>query len=412
LPYLIKSNSVSIGYVGTYTLETIPTQILSLATQSLISTQPDGKPVPSLASHWTISQDGKDYLVFLKDNLTWHDGTAVDAKDISIAISNVQITALNNKAIEFKLPNPVSSFPQALDKPVFKAKSFYGTGKFRIVNIQQTTNNIVKRIQLVPKDKDLPKVDIRFYPTEEQTIEALKVGEVKSATVSLAENLKNWPNLEVKKITDETELITVFYNNSDKFLSSRDIRQALSYSINKSSFEGESATSPISGSSWAFNQNVKKYDYNIAKAKELLAKANPPHPKIKLSFTPGMETIAEKIQKNWQEAGVDVTLESQKTIPGEFQAFLTVNRLMPDPDQYSLWHSTQKTTNITGYKNVKVDKLLEDARSTQDENNRKELYFDFQKFLVEDAPATFLYHPYKYEITYKNAKTLIDKITN
>ncbi len=177
LPYLIKANTISIGYVGTYTLETIPTQILSLATQSLISTQHDGKPVPSLASHWTISQDGKDYLVFLKDNLTWHDGTAVDAKDISIAISNVQITALNNKAIEFKLPNPVSSFPQALDKPVFKAKSFYGTGKFRIVNIQQTTNNIVKRIQLVPKDKNLPNVDIRFYPTEEQTIEALKIGE-------------------------------------------------------------------------------------------------------------------------------------------------------------------------------------------------------------------------------------------
>jgi len=101
-----RGNLISIGYVGSYTIENIPTEILGLVTQPLISANERGEPVPLLASHWTVSEDTKTYVVFLKDNLSWHDSTPVDAANISLAISNVQITALNNKAIEFKLPNP------------------------------------------------------------------------------------------------------------------------------------------------------------------------------------------------------------------------------------------------------------------------------------------------------------------
>src|SRR3990167_11212518 len=132
---LVRSNVISIGYAGSYTIENIPSEILELATQSLVTTDEHGESIPKLASHWTVSEDGKTYIVFLKDNLIWHDSTLVDATNISLAISNVQITALNNKAIEFKLPSPIASFPKALNKPVFKTKTFYGTGKYRIVKI-------------------------------------------------------------------------------------------------------------------------------------------------------------------------------------------------------------------------------------------------------------------------------------
>src|SRR3989338_4752403 len=68
-PKITRSNIVTIGYIGTYTLETVPAEILSLATQSLIATDQAGRPTPSLASHWTVSEDGKTYIIFLKDNL-------------------------------------------------------------------------------------------------------------------------------------------------------------------------------------------------------------------------------------------------------------------------------------------------------------------------------------------------------
>src|SRR3989344_5695946 len=155
LPIILRTNVVALGYVGVYSVDSIPTEVLQLATQSLTSGGRDGKPIPSLAANWQVSEDGKTYVVFLKDNLVWHDNSPVLAKDISIAISNVQIHALNNKAIEFKLPNPIASFPLALDKPVFKANSFYGTGKFRIVDINQV-EGVVKKISLVSKEKTIP----------------------------------------------------------------------------------------------------------------------------------------------------------------------------------------------------------------------------------------------------------------
>jgi len=408
LPLVFRANVVSLGYVGTYTLDSIPTQILSLATQSLISTGEDGKPKANLASHWIISDDGKTYIVYLKDNLKWHDDSPVSAQDISIAISDVQIHAINNKTLEFKLPNPVSFFPLALDRPVFKSKSFYGTGMFRIVDIDQVAD-VVKKISLLPKDKKLPKVDIKFYQTEQQAINALKIGEIKSVSLPNAESFVDWPNFNVERQADRSEIVTIFYNNDDPLLASRETRQALSYAINKSEFDGELATGPISPDNWTYNNNVKRYEFNTSKAKELLSKSTPESPKITLTVLPGLESLAQKIKDDWQEVGIEVTLKKEKSIPDDFQVLLAFNKATATLDQYSLWHSTQKT-NITRYKDVKVDKLLEDARITQDETQIKDLRADFQKFLVEDAPATFLYFPYRYDITYKNIEPLIAKL--
>jgi len=400
---------LTIGYVGNYTLENVPTEVLALATKSLITESPDGKPQPSLASYWTVSDDQKTYTVFLKDNLAWHDSTPVDAKDISIAISNVTANAINNKTIEFRLPNPISSFLEALDKPVFKAKTFYGTGEFRIVGIDMV-DSIIKRIRLHPKNPDNPKVEIKFYPTEKQAMTALKMADIKILKIANAKEFKSWPNVDVKQDTNKNSLVTVFFKTSDPLLSSRDLRQALSYAINKDNFDGEAAFSPISSASWAYNQSVKRYDFSPAKAKELLSQTNTKGQTITLSVMPGLDDVAKQIQENWQAIGINVKLKQEKAIPVNFQALLAINNLPPDPDQYALWHSTQKATNITNYANVKIDKILEDARSTQDESQRKSLYLDFQRFLVEDAPAVFLYHPYSYQVIYKNSLSLYNKL--
>lgn len=401
LPALFRNNMVSIGYIGTYSLETLPSQVLSLATQPLISADETGKNIPALASNWTISDDGKTYVVFLKDNLYWHDSSLVSASDISIAISNVEISALNNKAIQFKLPNPIASFLQALNTPVFKRKSFYGTGNFRITNIIQV-EGAVKKITLTPKDNRQPRVEIRFYTTENQAINALKIGEIKVLSVGNAKSLESWPNLNVKKELDKQEIVTIFFNTQDPTLSSKDLRQALSYAINRTNFDGLEAYSPISIASWAYNPSVKKYEYNLGKSKELISKSEIKNPKITLSYIPGFEKVAGQIKDDWKVIGVDVDIKEEKGLPKNYQALIALDKLPIDPDQYTLWHSTQKETNITKFANVKIDKLLEDARATVNENERKELYFDFQKFLVDEAPATFLYNPYKYTLSYKN----------
>jgi ABC-type transport system substrate-binding protein len=45
--------------------------------------------------------------------------------------------------------------------------------------------------------------------------------------------------------------------------------------------------------------------------------------------------------------------------------------------------------------------LLEDGRRTSDVGERRIIYADFQKFLIEDVPASFLFFPYEYDISRK-----------
>ena len=407
--YAARTNVITIGYAGNYSLETIPTEVLSLATEPLITIDKSGKPIPSLASHWTISEDGKTYLVFLKDNLKWHDETTVEAKDITIPIENVNISFLNNKTLQFQLPSSLSSFPTALNRPVFKSKSFYGTGKFRIVAID-SQKDIIQKISLVPKEKDLPKVDIKFYPTEGQLMSAIKIGDVKYAKVTNAKLFESWPNLEVKREVDNNQIVAIFYNTADGLLSSLELRQALTYALNKGSFDGTPATGPISPASWAYSPDVKKYEYNIGRAKELFTKSQSKNPKIILSVSSGLIGVAASIKKDWEDLGVTVELKEEKGSTHDFQALLAIEKLPPDPDQYSLWHSTQTSTNLTRLKDVRIDKLLEDARSTEKEDERKSLYASFQKDLVDAAPAAFLYNPYIYQVIYKNQKNLVEKL--
>lgn len=406
---LAKTNIVSIGYAGNYTLETVPTEILNLATQSLISIDQKGEPQPSLASHWTVSEDGKDYVVFLKDNLSWHDGSRLEAKDITLAIENVEINALNNKAIEFKLPNPISSFVQALDKPVFKTKTFYGTGEFRITQISETGKTIQK-IGLTPKDKNLPRVEIKFYQTEDQLTSAVKIGDVKYASVAQAKEFEKWPNLKVNKVAAQDEIVTIFYNTQDQTLGSKEFRQALNHAINKTSFDGETALSPISQNNWAYNPDVKRYDYNVGKAKELISKSQLQNPEVNLTVVGSFENIAASIKKDWEDLGVKVKIEESKTIPADFQALLVVEKISKDPDQYGLWHSSQKKTNLTKLNNPKIDKLLEDGRVIRNQDERKAVYQDFQRFLMDEAPIALLYRPYKYQIIYKNIEDKVEKL--
>ena len=84
--------------------------------------------------------------------------------------------------------------------------------------------------------------------------------------------------------------------------------------------------------------------------------------------------------------------------PDNFDLLLVFWNVPKDPDQYYFWHSTQKEGNIGNYSNVKIDKLLEEGRSTINIEERSKIYQEFQKIIQDDPPALFLYYPYVYTI--------------
>lgn len=69
----------------------------------------------------------------------------------------------------------------------------------------------------------------------------------------------------------------------------------------------------------------------------------------------------------------------------------------PDPDQFALWHSSQRAYPLN-FSNLPeqafIDKDLEDGRAGADLGQRRVAYGDFQKLMSKAVPALFLYEPH------------------
>ncbi|MFC1625657.1 ABC transporter substrate-binding protein [Patescibacteria group bacterium] len=398
VPNTIGKQNPIIALSGRYTTNNLPNSILNLVSDGLTKINPDGTLEPSLADSWETSDKGKTWVFHLRDDIFWQDGKKVTSQTITYLFSDLSIETPDEKTIIFKLQSPYSAFPAVVSKPVFK-KGLLGTGKWEVKSIDFSGSYVQK---LTLEDENKNKKTIKFYPTEEQAKLSYKLGSVnKIDDLINPKPLDNWRNTKATENIQKDKYVAVFFNTQDKHLSEKSIRQALSYAIDKNEIGGKRAIGPLSPNSWAYNPQVKPYEYDPKRAKDLInelpaeAKENL---EINLSTSPILLSKAELIAKYWENIGVKTNVQVVSGVPSEFQALLVIFDIPKDPDQYSVWHSTQTSTNITNYQSPRIDKLLEDGRTTLGVEERRTIYLDYQRFLVEDSPAVFLYHPSFYTV--------------
>jgi len=398
-----RENVQSVGLVGKFIVQELPYEIQKLVSAGLTEINEDGSVKPELAESWEIKNDGKEYWFKIKDSLFWQDKKPVTASDINLKFTDVAVTVVDKKTIKFLLKEPFSPFPVILIKSIFK-KGLVGTGEYHFSSIKKN-GQIVEKIVLTPvKNKNKPKIVFRFYPTEEAARIGFKLGEVDTLKeIVRLEELLNWKNVQVSPQVKFNRFVAIFFNTNDPQLGDKANRQALAYAIKKR-WEPRALNS-INPSSWAYNSDVKPYDYDQENAKKLLeSKTNGENKEllkeIELSTFSSLLPVAEEIKKDWENLGIATKIKVVSAPSDDFQALLATQEVPPDPDQYLFWHSTQET-NIAHYKSPKIDKLLEDGRKELDQEKRKALYYDFQKFLVEETPAAFLFHPTVYTISKK-----------
>lgn len=395
LPKTIGRKTEYIGMTGRYHVEELPQEILHKIGDGLTAIDESGAAVPALADSWESTDDGKTWR-FTLGNHTWQDGTPVTAKTIFYSFEDVETRVIDEKTIEFVLADAFSPFPTILSRPTFK-KGLLGTGEWKVTHID-LAGEYVQKVILTNAAKD--RLIYRFYPTEDRTKLAFKRGEV-DAIVDMLEPtpFNEWKNQTlIEESVNDSRFAAVFFNeDSELFRDNKTLRQALSYAINKEALGFPRAISPLNPHSWAYNSQVKDYAYNPDRAKELLGE-NKERVELTLSTTPLLLPIAERVRADWEAINVFATIQVVSYVPTDYQAYLVMYDIPKDPDQYALWHSTQEVTNIARYKSPRVDKLLEDGRVEMDIQTRKKIYLDFQRFLLEDAPAAFLYHPKTYTI--------------
>lgn len=414
-PYILSIFSTKterIGIAGTYTLDTLPLEVLSKFSNGLLYAGDNGELIPLLADSWEPVGGGKEYRFHIKKDLTWNDGRPFTAKDISYSFKDVETSAENEYLLTFKLAKPLPIFPYFLTRPIVKYPLVGVAGVYKVDRIRSKAGNITE-LQLTPQSQkdNLPILIYKFYDTDTKLVQAYKLGEITQMTTSkssVANTFEHWKNTTISKEVDYSKVLTLFFNLSGGLMAEdKDIRHAVAEAIDESKFKefGEDATGPIAPVSWAYEPNVKTYAYNPTVSSKIIKKYTEASGSAELTVTTYYDNlaVADSIKDDLSDAGFNAKVQVLASdLPNDYQLFLAPMTLTKDPDQYFFWHSLQpRQNNISHYKNVRVDKLLEDGRNTFSTKSRKAFYQDFQKVLVEDMPAYFLYYPYSYTIKRK-----------
>lgn len=404
IPQLKKTEKI--GIIGQFTVNNLPDEILKEISYGLTGISAKGEAIPQIAESWELTDQGTTYLFKLKSSPgTWHDGHTLDIKDINYNFKDVTFSLMGG-FLKFSLKEPFSPFPIILSRSLFK-KGLVGLGKYRVSQIQKN-GNYIKSILLVPYGQssifksspvnDLPKKLYRFYNSENDLKTAFNLGEINSIPeiydlnkISLTGKVK-----VVQKIMEDA-YVGVFFNSGKPPFQEKTFRQAVAYAITKES-GNKRALGPINSTSWAYNPDVKPYSQDFTRAKELIGNDKSLSNKIIISTFSQYESLANQVKENLKTIGIASEVQIISFIPEDFDIFIIAREIPPDPDQYYFWHSNQ-AGNFFNYSSPRIDKLLEDGRKTSEKEERKNIYFDFQRFLVEDSPAVFLTHPTFYTVT-------------
>lgn len=397
---LIFKTTENIGYAGTYSVQTLPKEILYEVSYGLTKVSNDGSILSSASESWSI-KDNKEYTFKLKKGIRFHNGEELTSKNIGLKFSDVSEKVIDKYTVKYTLKNPYSPFLAAVSRPIF-GKNLQGIGKYKVDDID-INGGFVRTITLVDKNNTNLKKKIYFYPTEKALKVAFMLGEVSKIygvnDTSVDNNdLSKWRKVKTENYINYKGLVAIFYNSSDSVMNNKKIRQALNYSLPEKVSYGKRAFGPIPPSSLFFSKPPSYQISDIELSKALLEDIDEPFKEpIIISTTEEYENVAKDIQKAWEKLGAKSKIKLVNEIPSDFQVFVYRIMLPDDPDQYVLWHSDQPN-NITRYKNLRIDKLLEDGRSITDIEKRKKIYSDFQKYLTDDVPASFFYFPNEYNL--------------
>jgi len=206
-------------------------------------------------------------------------------------------------------------------------------------------------------------------------------------------------------------------DGQDNPLLKKEVRQAINYGFdrekmmrylrNNTGYPGTSGFVPMGLSSFDTSK-VKGYNYNPAKALELLAKAGYPNGKglspIPLSVSANYLDISQYIQHELEQIGIPVTLDvqqaaQQRQMMRNYQLpFFRGSWICdyPDPENYlSLFYSKNlqpNGSNYTHYVNPEYDKLFEKSQRCLNDSLRNLYYTQLDTMLMEDAPVVVLYY--------------------
>ncbi|MFZ2151873.1 MAG: peptide ABC transporter substrate-binding protein [Minisyncoccia bacterium] len=422
----------------------------------------NGTIINDLAKEYTLSNDGLTYTFTLKDDLVFHDNKPLTAYDIAYTIDKVQdasvrsphrlewegieVKIVDEKTIQFVLKKPFPDFlkntsigilPKHLfeDNPneAFSVLSYntepIGSGPFKITPGKITRKNGVPVAYTLDRNEKfalgaplLETIHIQVFDTEEAVANALKRGDVTSASSLSAEYAHLFiegGNLEARRSPLPRAFGLFLNQNKVKALQDIKVREALNTSLDRALITYETfygfGTPVVSAAPLAY----RVQDHPIQESKETIMQMfldagwskndagilNKKGESLKFTIAtidiPELKTIAEFVRNTWQDLGIEVTIDVYSL--GDLRDILVADRSFDillygivvdeDADLYTYWHSSGRThpgLNVSQYVNKRVDTILESIKNGLATGTDVEAVLDQIK---SDIPAIFLFSP-------------------
>lgn len=439
--------------------------------ETLVTTPPDSTEViPGLAESWQVSPDGLAWTFKLRKGVQFHDGTPLDAAAVKFTYDRIidkahphyksgkwsfivgylssvkSIDVVDPVTVRLNLKYPTSSLLALLALPncgIVSPTAFagapadfnfrpVGSGRYKFDTWDRGSRLVLTRNERYAGTKGLPKTLVyRGIPEANARVTELLTGGVDlilPIPPDFVERLDKAPGVTVHRKLG----LTAWYvglNVDKKPFTDRRVRQALNYAVNKEAIvrdilkgTGVVATGPLLPGTWAYEPNVKKYPYDPATARQLLAAAGYPDGFAVDFWVPesgsGMQApveMATVIQANLAAVGVKARLRTfewgsylgklRSDAPAMFTFSWFLKSEDPDLSMYPLFFSKNTPLpNLSSYDNRDVDQLLLQARQVADRTKRAELYRRAQRLIVEDAPWIFVDHEVQVVATRANVK--------
>ncbi|HID31895.1 MAG TPA: hypothetical protein EYP24_00770, partial [bacterium (Candidatus Stahlbacteria)] len=327
------------------------------------------------------------------------------------------------------LPKHILSKEKNIKGSQFNLKPI-GNGPFKLKHWEPRSH-----IELVANDKyylgrpPLERIVIRFYYDPDSLTGDLEKGILDLAQgldPKVAKTLKRKKAIKVSSIPGRSYLY-IGWNLSNSLLKDEKIRQALTMAIDRNAIlreiylkEGAVSTGPIPPSSWGFNKDVKPIPYNPKKARDILTQAgwknldydrilekgnarnefritiitnreNSDRVQILNRVAADLRAIGIRVRKEVVDIGTFIRRVIARDFDGMIMGWTVTDKI--DPTLYWFSDASRGRYNFVGYKNKKVDSLIEAGILSININEAIQIWHDFQKTIYDAQPYTFLVVP-------------------
>jgi len=394
----------------------------------------DGRPIRSDDVIYTIQTiQNSEFESPLQAN--WNRVTTEKIDDLTLTFTLREISAA------FIINFTVGILPQhiweTLEPNNFRLSDLnlkpIGSGPFKVKKIRKTSDGTILAINLESNENYhegrpfLDEFTFKFLENSENLITAYQAREINSLGY-LPFDRKTFIEASEKVTQHQINLPqyqAVFFNLlKNKVLQDKAVRQALWLATDRQEIIdqvylgfGQPAFGPVLIGNLGYNPSIAQQTHlNLDEAADILdrgkwildestniRKKNDTLLEFNLStnnFVLNVKT-AQIIKRQWERVGAKINLvvvspadlQQQDIRLRDFDALLFAQNTGADPDPFAFWHSTQVRSpglNISGFKNATADKLLTDARQTNDVVIRAANYQKFQEIITDEIPAVFL----------------------